>query len=104
MYMENKKNKKISLKQLAKQIEATKNTLDRYNKLKEIHIECVFCKARPNMWTINRHLKSARCITNKNLMLSLPGNETVEANFLLYINNMRKEEQYDDDDNVNIEL
>jgi len=92
------KAKKLTSKQLVKKLQESDKTMVRYNKAKQQKVECLFCKSTVNLWTINRHLKSERCLQMKALLLSLPGNENTEAEFLIYINGLKKENQKDDDE------
>ena len=79
-------NKQLSLKKLNNEI-----TLQKYYFIKEDAIECKFCKAHTNLWSINRHLKTNRCLTQKQLLLSMDGNSELEAGFLIYINDLKRE-------------
>ena len=91
------KQKKITNKQILKKIEASAKTMEKYIQAKAHKIECFFCKGTANLWTINRHLKSEKCMKMKALVLSLPDNENTEASFLIYINNLKHENKNDED-------
>lgn len=62
---------------------------DRYNKYKDIEIECPFCERIMNIYNINGHIKTNRCKYIQNNKLSELELNNKKVNLLIVIDKMR---------------
>jgi LEA14-like dessication related protein len=68
-----------------------------YETLKDEIIDCVYCHSQVNLYYINAHLKtSKRCKTFKEMYL-LANPKVNENDFPLYINQLKKEIKYNNE-------
>jgi hypothetical protein len=68
--------------------------MDTYNEYKKHLLVCPYCQSQVNLWYILPHLKGKRCLKYQKLYFE-SNPEKKESDFLLYINEMKKQIKYE---------